>query len=231
MKYVKNVTLFMITGLLLAFTACEEDVESLGRNDKTMTVRPGGPGDKVIIPDGLPYPDVDEKIFTSSSRLHNNYRCRTWRITWPNYDQDVDPDEIHNYFAISNSTLYSFNYIMSIDPAEKQKLTLALYNHNRVISSRSSGELWGADEERTKKLQLIKHNEYIPDIENLVTARPDLFQDKWEELNGKGIGHDFVYEEGDFFMFAIPHLNRYGGIRIVSMSPRTIEVYYAEPTI
>ena len=65
----------------------------------------------------------------------------------------------------------------------------------------------------------------LDNIKYWVTERPSLFEIHWP-----GGGDDELdYSEGDIIQFALVDSGFYGGIRIVSMSPRIIEVYLAVP--
>lgn len=56
MKMIKIVSFMFVMALLLAFTACQEDVETLGPDSKTIPrTRPGDITDQ---PGGLPYPNI-----------------------------------------------------------------------------------------------------------------------------------------------------------------------------
>ena len=63
-------------------------------------------------------------------------------------------------------------------------------------------------------------------IEILVTQQPSHFSTYY--VDSENSVEEPEYEEGDFFLFKIEsNPIRYGGIRIVSESPRIIEVYLA----
>jgi hypothetical protein len=67
----------------------------------------------------------------------------------------------------------------------------------------------------------------LDNIIDWVTERPDLFELHWP---GGGT-NDLSYSEGDFIQFWLSDAGLYGGIRIVKMSPRIIEVYLAVPNL
>jgi hypothetical protein len=69
----------------------------------------------------------------------------------------------------------------------------------------------------------VLSNQPLDNIIDWVTERPSLFESYWP---GGGT-NDLSYSEGDFIQYRLDDL--YGGIRIVSMNPRIIEVYLAVP--
>ncbi|WP_232325938.1 hypothetical protein [Spirosoma montaniterrae] len=60
-----------------------------------------------------------------------------------------------------------------------------------------------------------------------MTERPDKFETYWVDNSNEPP----VYQQGDLFLFKLTEQHLYGGIRIVSMTPRIIEVYLAVPNI
>lgn len=71
-------------------------------------------------------------------------------------------------------------------------------------------------------------DEPLDNIIYWVTERPSLFETLWP---GFGAATEEVdYSEGDFIQFAL-FSGHYGGIRIVSMTPRIIEIYLAVPNL
>lgn len=67
----------------------------------------------------------------------------------------------------------------------------------------------------------------LDNIIDWVTERPNLFELYWPGGNQT----ELSYSESDFIQFYLTKAGLYGGIRIVSMEPRIIEVYLAVPNI
>lgn len=70
-----------------------------------------------------------------------------------------------------------------------------------------------------------KGNVSLDQLMDWVQVRPQRFEVHWP---GIGIGNTKMdYKEGDFIHMYLSESNEYGGIRIVSETPRIIEVYLA----
>ena len=225
----KNISLMMMMAFLLAFTACEEDVETFGRGDKTMTVRPGGPGDKVVVPGELPYPKIIRRTYIPEYDLFSDTRCNAIRIEWPAYEEGVDPEMIPDLLTTATQSLYSFNYAKS-DPVIKASLDFSLYHENKLQTPYNTPGLYPLGGYTGEFPKFVKHNIGKETIEHWVTERPGHFESYYK--NSKEPKTDEVdYQAGDFFLMYLDKKNLYGGVRIVSESPRIIEVYIAEQNI
>ena len=73
-------------------------------------------------------------------------------------------------------------------------------------------------------LLLVGALEYFIDW---TTERPSLFETNWPGT----CATDLEYAEGNIFQFMLTEgdVDRFGGIRVVSVTPRIIEVYLAVP--
>lgn len=137
-------------------------------------------------------------------------------------------------FSLTNGTPYSFTFLNNTLPANTYKTNFSLYYDNNLETV--SG-LWdelihthnaGQNIETTR----FKKTSYsATTIESWVKGRPDLFRIKWEDTEGTIPANTKMeeYKQGDIYLFKLMSQKRYGGIRIVSMTPRIIEVYLAEP--
>jgi hypothetical protein len=62
----------------------------------------------------------------------------------------------------------------------------------------------------------------------MATERPELFEIYYDD--DQNTFWESEYEAGDFFLFKVmSEVPTFGGVRIVSESPRIIEVFYAVP--
>lgn len=231
MQLVNVVTVFAL--LLTALCGCEE---SLVRR-QSLTARadgfvPNPPPDDVggytHLPGGQSYPTIVQQTFIPSDPLFAHTKCLTWRIEWPNYPAGTDPNTIPTVFRLSNGSLYSFGYLNGLTPSNTYKTNFNLF-HNAQLETAST--LWD------ELIHTFGNGEYMEStwfnetsysaktIEGWVKERPGLFEEKWVDNNQQPP----VYQQGDIFLFKLLEQNRYGGIRIVSMTPRIIEVYLAVP--
>ncbi len=227
MNYLMKPILIMILGFTLSLTACQEDTENLAQGSRNVLRQPVGPGDKVINPGNEPYayPNIIEKYYPA--RLANYQGTKAWRIEWPEYSGDIDPDQIPTFFATSTGGLNSLKYINSIDPLNKKKLSFSLFNGTRLKAAAVEETLWGGGAPSAEAVYFGKIDKSLGHIKDWVTTRPSAFELNWE--NTEDLDYDVEYQEGDFFIYQIPGLTpiQYGGIRIVSENPRIIEVYHA----
>ncbi|WP_229320807.1 hypothetical protein [Larkinella knui] len=187
------------------------------------TANPGG--------QSLPYPTITKKTFIPEYSLWAHTKCLTWRIEWPNYPAGTDPNKIPTVFTLSNGALNSFDYLNSQPASTTYKTNFNLYNNAQLEMSNT---LW--DElihtfEAGNQMETTWFNKVdysVKTIEHMVKERPGLFETYWVDNNQQPP----VYQQGDVFLFRQikpMNQNRYGGIRIVSMTPRIIEVYLAVP--
>ena len=229
MNRIKKLSLLIMTGILLAFSACQEDVEIMDRGDKTMNIRPGGPGDKAPNPDGEQpsYPDIIERYYPVDLARYQG--TQAWRIQWDANAEGADPDQVPTFFSTSTGSLNSLQYINGIHPSNKKKLSFSLFTDYRLKSAVEEGALWGGGPATAEAVYFGKIDKTLDQIKAWVTNRPSSFESYWEQVDS--VEPEIDYQEGDFFIYQIPGLTpiQYGGIRIVSESPRIIEVYLAIP--
>lgn len=232
MQHVKTVIIFALS--VMALCGCEERfMEPQGptaRADKVLNPPPEGTGGFTPNPGGqpLPYPTIIKQTFIPEYSLFAHTKCHTWRITWPIYPAGTDQNKIPTVFALSNGALNSFNYLNSVSAANTYKANFNLY-HNAKLETANA--LWdeltysfGAGNQM-ETTWFNKAEFSVKAIENMVKNRPSLFEAYWVDNNQEPP----IYQQGDIFLFRLMDQNRYGGIRIVSMTPRIIEVYLAVP--
>lgn len=231
MKSNKEMLFLLMMTLSLAFTACEEDVETVSINDKTAKVRPQGPDD-IKQPGGLPYPEIIENVYISDIELFAHTLCYAYRIEWPAYANDVDTDQIPSLFSANGGSLNSLNYMKSIDPENKAKLDLSLYYNNMLKTPYYVDGLWSLNEDYTAEVtRFVKHDISLEHLEDWVTQRPSQFEYHFTH-NDEAKSEEIAYQEGDVFLMWLTDDNLYGGVRIVSTSPqKIIEVYITKPNI
>jgi hypothetical protein len=237
MQHVKAVTVFAL--LVTVLSGCEDRlIDRQGPATQADGFVPnaplGGPGGYKDSPGGHPYPTITKQTFIPPYSLFAHTKCHTWRIEWPNYPAGTDQDKIPTVFALSNGALNSFDYLNGQPASTTYKTHFNLY-HNAQIEM--SATLWdelthtfgaGANMET---VWFNKANYSVKSIEFMVKERPSLFETYWVDNNLEPP----VYQQGDFFLFKVMKpadptvAHRYGGIRIVSMTPRIIEVYMAVP--
>lgn len=182
-------------------------------------------------PSRLPTPTIIHQTFIPSYSLWAHTKCLTWRISWPTYNWSVDESAKPTVFNRNNGALNSFNYLNSTDPLNTINSTFSLYTNNKVegtIHMASDGlnhVPWGGA--GMEWVKFAKVNFPINTIKHWVEDRPSNFESHMPAVTSDHL----FYNEGDIILFNILGENRYGGIRIVSMNPRVIEVYLAVPNI
>ncbi|WP_026308534.1 hypothetical protein [Spirosoma spitsbergense] len=232
MQHVKTVTIFALS--VMALWGCEERfMEPQGpttRADKVLNPPSEGNGGFTPNPGGqsLPYPTIIKQTFVPENELFAYMKCLTWRIEWPNYPSGTDENKIPTVFTLSNGALNSFDYLNGVSAATTYKANFNLY-HNAKLETANT--LWneltytfGAGNQM-ETTWFNKTNYSAKTIEDWVKKRPSLFKSYWVDNNQEPP----TYQQGDIFLFRLTDQNRYGGIRIVSMTPRIIEVYLAVP--
>lgn len=187
-----------------------------------------GPGGFEENPDGrYPYPEIIEKEYIPPYDLFAEEKCLAWRITWPWYDDDFDSEKIPTVLSFNTGALNSINYLNNTSPGNTHNGTLSLYYNYKVESANTmwSELTYSFGEPSMETVYFAKNDVSLETIMDWVTERPSLFEHHWPGSSY----NDMEYEEGDFIQFELENANRYGGIRIVSMTPRIIEVYLAVP--
>lgn len=218
-------------------TSCEDNspvierpVTKSGINSKTIERPIGGlkdhPNDQ-----GVPYPEITHQTYISDNPLWAHTRCQAWRIEWPHYDGAVNPDRIPSVFTLHSGALNSFYFLNNTSPATTYKTNFSLYYEDKIEHTISMWmqlphATWAVHEMETTYFS--KAEIALDTIQHMVTQRASLFETYWPEGTQTTA---FDYQAGDFFLFKNSTQGRFGGVRIVSMSPRIIEVYLAEPNI
>lgn len=225
----------VISMLALTLSSCEDSL--FERDQHTVAGKTIGEGGNDL-PEGLmdnrdgryPYPEIIEKEYIPSNDLFNHTKCLAWRITWPAYDASMDQEKIPTVFSKDTGFVNSIYFLNNTSPGNTYKCNFSLYYGNKVESANT---MWteltysfnaGSNMVTT---YFAEGDQPLDNIKDWVMERPSLFKHYWPGTNL----NDLEYEEGDFiqFMLDIEGAELYGGIRIVSMTPRIIEVYLAVP--
>jgi hypothetical protein len=108
-----------------------------------------------------------------------------------------------------------------------------LYNDNKIIRSANLGSdldyIASAPKGTLKTVCFDEQGIPVDFIQWMVEEGPGGFQANLYEPTAL---HEWEYKQGDFLIFQVETSmapTRWGGIRIVSMAPRIIEVYLALP--
>jgi len=228
-----SIRLLLCAIFVMTIVSCTENQVAPNR---TITIIPTGDifdGPARDLPEGIPendnwrypYPDIIAREFIPPYELFAYTKCLAWRITWPEYENSADDDKIPTVFG-TNGALSSFDYLNSVDPGNTHNKVFSLYYNNKVeAASLLWAELDHADAALMEVPYFVLSDQPLDNIKDWVTERPSLFKSYWP---GGGT-NDLDYSEGDFIQFHLSDADLYGGIRIVSMTPRIIEVYLAVP--
>lgn len=191
-----------------------------GHND---TESAGGGGSNPV-----PYPEIIKKIYIPTYRLWAGTKCLAWRITWPEYNGSVSTDKIASVFTTPSGALNSFHYLNNVDPQNTYNTKFSLYHDNKVECTFGMwDELPYVLDGGMETVYFAKTDQPLNIVQHWVEDRPSQFEDYWPG----GSNLELEYEQGDIILFREVDANRYGGIRIVSVTPRIIEVYFAVPNI
>jgi hypothetical protein len=218
---------------IIFFGGCEDSFTTRNQhgviNEKTFGGGHEGPGGYTDHPNGdrYQYPKIIKKEFIPPNSMFDYMKCLAWRIEWPEYAESADENKIPTVFG-KNGALNSFYYLNNVHPQNTYNGLFSLYYDEKVISANN---LWyeldysfDAPTGSMESITYAKVNFTENVIKVWVTERPQLFEQNWPG----SIDHELEYSEGDFFIFKYDEAN-YGGIRIVSTTPRVIEVYMAVP--
>ncbi|GAB2600397.1 hypothetical protein [Spirosoma areae] len=231
---------------LLALCSCEEQAitrqqattptpqSSARQSSQGSPIKSGG--------QTLPPPIITKQTFIPAYSLFAETKCQAWRITWPTYPAGTDPNQIPTVFTVANGALNSFHYLNNTSASTTDKTNFNLYNNAQL---KTANMLWSElkhvldDNDKMDVTYFYKTNYSVDKLEYMVKERPSLFETYWTsaQFTVTNYNNYFTYQQGDIYLYKLQNLhpdwnqnpNRYGGIRIVSMSPRIIEVYLAEP--
>jgi hypothetical protein len=226
----------VISTLALTLSSCEDSL--FERDQPIVTGKPAtGEGDKDLPEawtndrDGrYPYPEIIEREYIPRNDLFAHTKCLAWRITWPDYDASMDPEKIPTAFSKDTGFVNSIYFLNNTSAGNTYKCNFSLYYGNKVESANS---MWDeliytlGSGSNMVTTYFAESDNTLDIIKDWVMERPKLFGDHWPG----GYLDEIEYEEGDFIQYKLElgDIDLYGGIRIVSMTPRIIEVYLAVP--
>jgi hypothetical protein len=223
---------------LLLVTLCSCEPQSIIRQEPTTATNPSAAnsrqsdlGGTISKGPSLPAPTIIEQTYIPANDFFAHMRCRAWRITWPTYPAGTNSNLIPTMFSIAAGTPYSFNFLNNTAAVNTYKSTFNLYHDNKIATVYNMWDKLTHVLGNTDKLELVRFNKSkfpAASIETWVKGRPELFEIYWEDTIDTTTEIE-NYQKGDIYLFKLTTQNRYGGIRIVSMTPRIIEVYSAEP--
>lgn len=194
-----------------------------------------GSGGIIVSEPSLPAPTIVSQTYIPTNSFFAEMRCRAWRISWPTYPAGTSPNLIPTMFSVASGTPYSINFLNKTQPANTFKTSFNLYHSNKLASVNDMWEELTHVNGNISELELVwfrKSKYSISSVETWVKGRPKLFELYWmkdAEDNVESKTEMVNYQKDDLYLFKLQKQNRYGGIRIVSISPRIIEVYLAEP--
>lgn len=218
---------------IIFFGGCEDSFTTRNQHGEIKDKKFGGghegPGSYTDHPNGdrYPYPEIIEKEFIPPNSMFDYMKCLAWRVEWPDYAESADGNKIPTVFG-KNGALNSFYYLNNVDPQNTYNGLFSIYYDDKVVSA---SNLWdeldytfNAPLGSMESLTFAKLDLTLDVIKVWVMERPQLFEQNWPGSTDQ----ELEYSAGDFFIFKYDEAN-YGGIRIVSMSPRIVEVYLAVP--
>jgi hypothetical protein len=233
MKRIQLTRIILLMGLgIIAFSACEDQLltgqQQTSRQYKTVHT-PEGVNGYTTYPDGqrVVYPTIIEQTYIPSNDLFAHTKCLAWRISWPEYPAGTDPERIATIFNASNGALNSIHYLNNTHPQNTHKAAFSLYHNKLEAAIQMWQELDHRDVALMEDALFYKTDHSAKIIEGWVKERPSLFKSYWESSDEQ----EADYQAGDIFLFRLTDQDqyKYGGIRIVSLTPRIIEVYLAVP--
>jgi hypothetical protein len=234
MKNLRLAVLYFLSALIMMFLAgCEEP--SMTRNHQPVFGKKSGgnnegPGSYADHPNGdrYPYPNIIDKVYIPPYEPFAYKKCLAWRIEWPEYQASADIQKIPTVLAM-NGALNSFYYLNNVSAANTYNTKFSIYYDDKVVSSNEMwDELYYTFNAPLESMELVRFAKVEMSVDNIrywVEERPDQFENNWPGSSDT----ELDYVEGDFIMCHLTDQDLYGGIRIVSMSPRIIEVYLAVP--
>lgn len=228
-------TVIALFFVLFALSACDDHV--VERSTQPLRGASAGetghPDKKAPDPgSNFSFPEIIETEFIPTKQVHTAMKCRAWRITWPAYSNTYNGDFIPTILSLNNGELNSIHFLNNTDKQNTYNGTLSLYANQKV---KSADTMWPdlIHAEGMFLNGIMETVVFAPgeiSLDNLmyfVMESPGSFETLWPD--DAAINYDLPYENGDFFYIWLSLQDLYGGVRIVSVSPRIIEVYLAVP--
>jgi hypothetical protein len=222
---------------VVAFSGCQEDaftnqeVRPLTNATASSQLTEGMGEYKAPNGENLAYPTIIKRTFIPLNPIFANTKCLSWKITWPAYPAGTDPEKIPTVFRTSNGALNSIYYLNNTHPQNTLLADFSLYHNNKLEAAVMMWEELDYRDLSMKPVYFYKTAHSLKTIEEWVKERPQLFGINWQSSTEM----EATYQAGDIFLYKLEtdggNKILYGGIRIVSMNPRVIEVYLAVPNI
>lgn len=183
--------------------------------------------------DDYPYPEIIHQVIIPNSDVFH-LKTLAWRITWPTYADDADPEKIPSIWS-GDGILHSIDYLNNVAPENTYKSLFSLYFDETIQrTSDMAGELDYVAGAPDGSMETILFNDTWSTAKGLqiLTESDAAFHMMWQVPT---LVDEFEYEDEDILWYRIGEskygaTNLYGAIRIVSMDPRIIEVFLAVPT-
>ncbi len=177
-----------------------------------------------------PYPDIIKRDYSTPEDEPFHSKCFAYRITWPDYDGGFDVTKIPTMFS-ANGALNSFYFLNNVGVKTSLNTLFSIFHENKIKRSIDMGSyidhiLNAAEGSMDTLLFLFDKDKDIPidHLETTVKTTPSAFLYWWGKY---GIPvEELEYAVGDVIFYRLANKHVYGAIRIVSMSPRIIEIYH-----
>lgn len=227
-------TIIIVISVCL-FTLCSCEEQAISRMEVTTPTSQVSTLEGGVKSGGqtLPAPSIIKQTFIPTYSPFSETKCHAWRITWPTYPAGTDPNLIPTVFTTSSGGLNSFHFLNNTSATTTYKTNFNLYNNAKVETANT---LWTELKYTFDGLQNMETTRFykssytVKTIEYMVKERPSLFESYFNNVQDvNNLYTEFTYQQGDIFLYKLEKQNRYGGVRIVSMTPRIIEVYLTEP--
>ena len=138
----KNLISSLIAGsMVVLFSGCDESL--ITKNSAVDLKQPmphEGPGTFTEHSNGADYP-YPEIVFQEIIPKSDHFKSKTlaWRITWPTYAADADPEKIPTIWS-GDGVLHSIDYLNEVDPQNTYNTLFSLYFDETIQRSRDMGD-------------------------------------------------------------------------------------------
>ena len=230
----KKATIYLFScAVVFFFSACEDDVlQNQQMASRTTTTANAQELDEEIDNSNgqpVPYPTIIKQVFIPGNSLFAEMKCIAWNITWPPYAAGMDVNKIPTVFRTSNGALNSVNMLNHSDEQNTYKADFSLYLNGKIEAAIMMWEeLQHRELSEMEDVKFFKTSYPASTINDWVKKRPQRFRIHYPE-GAVDARSEITYQAGDIILFHMQQEDLYGGIRIVSMNPRVIEVYLAVP--
>jgi hypothetical protein len=234
MKMKTSIVGITVSIIAILFLGCDESLVT--KNSAAELKQTGayeGPGGYAEHSNGneYPYPEIIHQVIMPSQPELWNLKTLAWRITWPSYADDADPEKIPTIWS-GDGILHSIEYLNNVAPENTYNTLFSLYFDETIQRTATMADeldfVAGAPKKSMRVVSFTMPYSTPKGLQILV-EHDAAFHMMWQVPYPV---EELEYQVDDVLWYKIgtpDSYKWYGAIRIVSMEPRIVEVFLGVP--